>query len=184
MVIKKNRGFGHEQPHEGRTNDWITPPWIITAFDSLSIPPFFDLDPCASVTQPWPCAARSFTVADDGLAQEWTGRIWLNPPYGPHAAQWVRKLAAHGNGIALLFARTETRLWQDDIFPTASAFLFLRRRVSFHRPDGTLPKSNSGAPSVLIAWGDHCEWALRSLADRQIIPGAFLWNYRLEEDDE
>ena len=35
------------------------------------------------------------------LAQPWTGRVWMNPPYSA-ATAWVTKFIDHRNGIALL----------------------------------------------------------------------------------
>lgn len=163
-------GFGHERGYVGETNDWITPRWILDAFG----PNYFDLDPCASVTQPWPTARRMYTIDDDGLSKPWLGNVWLNPPYGPHTATWVRRLADHGTGIALIFARTETRLWQDEIFPTADGFLFLNGRVTFYRPDGSRPRNSGGAPSALIAWGNDNRARLIDLCDNGLLPGAFM----------
>ena len=51
-------GFGHEAPFEGATNDWITPKYIIDALGP------FDLDPCASASQPWSCAVLSYSPPD------------------------------------------------------------------------------------------------------------------------
>jgi hypothetical protein len=65
----------------------------------------------------------------------------------------MEKMAVHQNGIALLFARTETKGFQDLVFPYSSGMLFLRGRLKFHRLDGSLA-STSQAPSVLIAYGD------------------------------
>ncbi len=179
----KNRagrdGFGHERPDEGITNDWITPKWIIDAFDgyaqeNLDKPQYFDLDPCSSITQPWICARDAYTVEQDGLRQNWYGTVWCNPPYGSHAEKWVKKLAQHGNGIALIFARIETKLWQDYIFPSASGYLFPRGRFQFAKPDGTTPKSSSGAPSALIAWGGENRDCLIEMVDSGKIPGVFM----------
>ena len=177
--MSKKDGFGHEKPYEGDTNDWITPRWIIKAFDEYSIryfdkPNFFDLDPCASITQPWACARDAYTVEQNGLLQNWYGNVWCNPPYGPNTEKWVRRLAEHGSGVALIFARIETALWQDWIFPTASGFLFPRRRIQFSRPNGETPKSSSGAPSAIIAWGNDNREALIELCDTGAIDGAFL----------
>jgi hypothetical protein len=168
-------GFGHEKPREGETNDWITPRWVVDAFNSLRGGEwFFDLDPCSSMTQPWPTAKRGITVAKDGLNAKWEGTVWCNPPYGPHTKHWVTKLARHGDGVALIFARLETKLWQDDIFPTASGFLFPRRRITFARPDGTVPKATAGAPSAFVAFGGECRDALIKLVADGTIDGAFL----------
>lgn len=170
----KADGFGHELPFEGKTNDWITPKWIIDAFNSHAGYEYFDLDPCASETQPWQCAKCSYTVKDDGLSKPWFGNVFLNPPYGPHTIKWVEKLIRHKTGIALIFARVETKLWQDGIFPTASGYLFPRRRIQFALPNGTTPKSSSGAPSALIAWGNQNRGMLIELCDSGLIEGAYM----------
>ncbi len=128
------------------THDWLTPPEIIAALGA------FDLDPCASEHQPWRTAAQQFTIRDDGLSKPWAGRVWCNPPYGPFAAKWLERLADHGNGIAFVFARTETAAFQNHVWPKASGVLFLRGRVSFRLPGGGRA-GPAGAPSVLIAYG-------------------------------
>lgn len=175
MTLLKKDGFGHENPYEGDSNDWITPKWIIDGLTVRIGAPSFDLDPCASLTQPWPCANRHYTVQDDGLLSEWAGGVWLNPPYGPHTATWIEKMAKYPDGgIALIFARTETRLWQEHIFPTASGFLFPNKRIAFYRPDGTLPKSSSGAPSALISWGEDFRERLMDAWEKGTVPGSFL----------
>jgi len=172
----KQDGFGHERGFQGETNDWITPKWLLNL---LGGPDFFDLDPCASETQPWPTAKRHYTVKDNGLIQPWEGNIFLNPPYGPHTQVWVRKLVDHyrsggDGGIALIFARVETQLWQSVIFPTAHAYVFPRGRINFARPDGTIPRQSSGAPSALIAWGDKNRDRLFSLIAERKLQGAFF----------
>src|SRR5689334_16014213 len=94
------------------TDDRITPKWLV---DRLGL---FDLDPCQSMTQPWPCARRGFTVRDDGLTLPWgSAEVWLNPPYGIETGKWLSRLAAHGNGMALVFARTETRMFFNSVWP-------------------------------------------------------------------
>lgn len=162
-------GFSHDPHYEGETNDWITPKYIIDAFGIG----WFDLDPCASVTQPWSCARKAYTIEQDGLLRPWLGNVWLNPPYGPRTKKWVSKLATHGTGVALIFARTDTALWHNEIFPTADALLFVKGRLRFHRPDGSLGSGgNAGAPSCLIAWGKKNSSALERV--RVAVPGALI----------
>jgi hypothetical protein len=169
-MAKKKGGFSHDPHYEGITDDWITPKYIIDAFGIG----WFDLDPCASVTQPWSCARKAFTVEQDGLSYKWWGNVWCNPPYGPRAKFWIRRSAEHGQGIAFIFARTDTYLWQDDIFPTADGYLFMKGRVSFYMPNGQLhPQGNAGAPSALIAWGNDNRNKLIELVDSGLIEGAF-----------
>lgn len=80
-------------------------------------------------------------------------RVWLNPPFGRAAAKWLRKLADHGNGIALIPARTETAMFTESVWQRADAVLFLHGRPHFHRPDGSRAAFNSGAPICLVAYG-------------------------------
>lgn len=112
------------------THDWLTPPEILQALGD------FDLDPCASEHQPWRTAREQLTIRDDGLARPWAGRVWCNPPYGPFAARWLERCADHGNAVAFVFARTETTVFQEQVWPKADAVLFLRGRVSFRLPGG------------------------------------------------
>ena len=143
------------------TDSWITPKWLI---DRLGP---FDLDPCACDPQPWPCASRQYTEAENGLLRPWEGMVWCNPPYGKRATDWLNRLALHGNGIALVFARTETQAFFRDVWPRADLLLFMKGRLTFNRPDGSAPPTghNSGGPSVLIAYGEQASRRLEENAD-------------------
>lgn len=65
----------------------------------------------------------------------------------------MRKLADHGNGIALIPARTETVMFYETVWAYADAILFVRGRPHFHTVDGKRAPFNSGAPICLIAYG-------------------------------
>lgn len=98
----------------------------------------------------------------DGLTKKWIGRVWLNPPYSrPLIEQFVKRLAEHGNGIALLFNRCDSKMFQDVIFEKATAMKFLRNRIRFFRPDGTRGDS-PGCGSILIAFGEENAEILRT----------------------
>lgn len=139
-------------------DEWLTPPELLAKLGD------FDLDPCAPVSPPWRTAARQFSVHDDGLKQPWKGRVWLNPPYGREADRWLQRLVEHGNGLALIFARTETEMFFERVWAHAHAVLFLRGRLTFHHVDGRKAAANGGAPSVLIAYGANNVDTLKSLA--------------------
>jgi len=139
--------LGNETTVSG-TDVWLTPPHILEALGP------FDLDPCASEHRPWDTARIHYTIKDDGLSQAWSGRVWCNPPYGPKMAPFLEKLATHpGGGVALVFARTETRAFFDHVWDKATGILFLKGRLKFHKPDGELG-GTAGSPSVLIAYGE------------------------------
>jgi hypothetical protein len=145
----------HETPTLNRTNDWITPKYIINALGT------FVLDPCACDQQPWPTAARMLTRASNGLRQPWGGRVWLNPPYGKQLHRWMLRMAEHNDGIALIFARTETKAFTQAVWGKAAGLLFLEGRIHFHYPDGQKAAGNAGAPSVLVAYGKENAKILR-----------------------
>lgn len=146
--------IGSHQRTVGKSQTHLTPPWIIERLGP------FDLDPCAAVGQPWPTAARHFTIEDDGLSQRWFGRVWCNPPFDRYqVGRWVEKLADHGDGFLLVHARTETD-WFEPVWRRAHALLFLSDRLHFHRVDGTRQRANSGAPVVIAAFGLECQCRL------------------------
>lgn len=129
------------------TDVWLTPPNLINSLGE------FDLDPCCPNNLTWKTAKTFYSLENnqDGLSLEWNGRIWLNPPY----SNWVRfieKLKIHGNGIALIFARTETKGFFEHVWNDADSILFLKRRVKFIKSDLS-ETGSSTAPSVLIAYG-------------------------------
>lgn len=138
------------------TDEWYTPKEIIDALGK------FDLDPCAPVNPLWDTAEIMYNKAHDGLNREWKGRVWLNPPYSrPLIEQFIKKMANHGNGIALLFNRCDSKMFQDIILEKATAMKFLRNRIRFFRPDGT--RGNSpGCGSILIAFGEENAEILRT----------------------
>jgi hypothetical protein len=155
------RGMGGHHRAVGKSDEWYTPRHV---FDALGL--VFDLDPAAPTGGvPWVPAARHFSIEDDGLAQPWSGRVWLNPPYGQNTATWIRKLAAHGDGIALVFARTDTA-WFHEVAPAAHALCFLEGRLTFIPADPACiadsrpAMANAGAPSLLIGFGSECAEAI------------------------
>lgn len=136
----------------GSTVEWYTPPEI---FEALKLT--FDLDPCAPPGGlPWVPARRFYSRADDGLARPWTGRVWLNPPYGRGIEQWMGKLAAHGDGITLVHARTNTVWWREAL-SAATAVCFIAGGVRFvSDARGTRPPGASPMGAVLLAYGVPC----------------------------
>lgn len=148
-------GMGSHQSAAAKSVTWLTPKPIL---DALGTWEGFDLDPCAAPDpRPWPTAWRMNSLADgDGLAIEWDGRIWCNPPYtNSDVGKWLDRLATHGRGTALIFARTETENFQRHVWQRASGLLFLSGRLFFHHADGTPAQHNAGAPSVLCAYGQE-----------------------------
>lgn len=160
-------GIGGHQSAAADSETWLTPPGLLGQLGE------FDLDPCAAPEpRPWPTAAEHWTRADSPLNRPWHGRVWLNPPYGgPHIlGPWMRRMAEHGKGTALIFARTETAVFFSCVWDRSTAIKFIAGRLTFHRADGTLSSFNSGAPSCLIAYGLSDAKRLRATT----MPGKFI----------
>ena len=80
----KRKGIGgHQRGFTGQTVEWLTPPEIVKAVGP------FDLDPCTPPNMPWRTATVMLSAPADGLAEEWFGAVWLNPPYGPDTGKWL-----------------------------------------------------------------------------------------------
>lgn len=155
--------------HEGQTNTWFTPQEIVTTLGP------FDLDPCTQTFRPYDTAARHICedAGECGLASKWEGRVWLNPPYGKAIPKWLGKLADHGNGIALVFSRTETG-WGQAMIGRADAVNFIKGRIAFIRKDGK-PSTNAGTGSMLLAFGRENVEAIKRL------PGVIFMQNALHE---
>jgi hypothetical protein len=139
--------FNQHTLNEKTENEWLTPPEIIHYLGP------FDLDPCAPEVRPWETAKRYYTKQDDGLYMEWTGRVWLNPPYRPEIDRWFHKMSLHKSGLAICFVRTDTRWFQRYVFDRAHSILFFSSRVVFCTKDGAKAKNNAGGPVCVVSWG-------------------------------
>lgn len=127
-------------------DEWLTPKYLIDVLGP------FDLDPCSPINRPWQTASTHYTINDNGLNQLWYGSVWCNPPYGNETKKWLNKCAKHKNAIALIFARTETKMFFDSVWDKADALFFIKGRIKFFHVDGT-EGGPAGAPSVLVAYG-------------------------------
>ena len=148
-------------------NEWFTPvEYIEKARDVLGE---IDLDPAThEMAQETVRAAHYFTKEDDGLAQEWHGCVWLNPPYAqPLISQFVDKLVeefAIGRvtaAILLTHNYTDTG-WFQKAAGLASALCFTRGRVKFYEPDGAIAAPTQG--QAFHYFGDDVDSFRRAFA--------------------
>jgi len=125
------------------TDDWPTPQDFFDRVAKEFGP--FDLDPCASAENAK--APKFYTQADDGLAQSWSGRVWMNPPYGRVIGQWMRKAYESSKQGALVVclvpSRTDTAWWHD--YAAKGEVRFIRGRLKFGNA-----KANAPFPSTLV----------------------------------
>ena len=115
-----------------RKSDWATPWALFRQWDAAQGP--FTLDVCA-VAGNAKCE-RFFSPEENGLEQAWSGKCWVNPPYGRAIGQWIAKAVAElrsgraSRVVCLLPARTDTAWWHDFVIPHGTVH-FLRGRVTF-----------------------------------------------------
>ena len=124
------------------SDDYYTPPWV---FESLGLT--FDTDPASPVGGiPWIPVKRYYTLIDDGLSQEWVGRVWLNPPFSK-PTPWVNRFLDHKNGIILV--PLSKSKWFNDLFNMAEAMVVLPPNLKFQTKNGLLAPIYM--PSALFA---------------------------------
>ncbi len=145
---------------------WLTPVEIVRSLGP------FDLDPATPQNgMPWRTATRMLKPSDDGLATFWpkSDFVWHNPPYGKGMGEWLKKAANHGNGLTLIFARTDTQAFHENVWrhPNATAVFFFEGRLQFCNPKGNKVGS-AGAASVLIAYGKKA----RARLEAAVLSGA------------
>jgi phage N-6-adenine-methyltransferase len=116
--------------------EWPTPAGVFAALDEQY---HFTLDACATPENAK--CERFFTREEDALRQEWTGSVFLNPPYGREIGAWLRKAwESSRNGatvVCLVPARTDTSWWH--AWCMKGNILFIRGRLRFGDAQNSAP---------------------------------------------
>lgn len=145
--------------HNSGENEWYTPPQYIAA--AREVMGEIDLDPASSeVAQKIVQAEQFFTKDDDGLQQDWCGRVWMNPPYsGDLVGKFAEKLAdAYDSNkvsaaVVLVNNATESK-WFQRLAASATAICFPRGRIRYLDSTGTPANSPLQGQAFLYFGGD------------------------------
>ena len=150
-----------KRPHVANNsgnNEWYTPAEYIEA--ARNAMGSIDTDPASNdIANKVVKAEKYYTIETNGLAHDWTGNVWMNPPYSSDLiSKFVEKLkeqrANYNQAIILVNNATETQ-WFYEIVKIASAVCFPKSRVKFYMPDG-----KTGAPlqgQAVLYVGDNYE---------------------------
>jgi phage N-6-adenine-methyltransferase len=128
------------------TGEWETPHVLFDELDRIY--GGFTLDPCASAESAK--CPRFFTRSDDGLSQPWSGKVFMNPPYGRQIGEWVKKAWEESQKgvlvVCLLPARVDTRWWHD--YARKGYVYFLQGRLKFG-----VARNSAPFPSAVVTFG-------------------------------
>lgn len=131
-----------EAMFSSKTDLWETPQDF---FDKLNEEFHFQTDVCA-LPENAKCK-HFYTPEQDGLAQEWNGSCWCNPPYGRQIGKWVQKASgSKATTVMLIPARTDTAWFHDYIYGKAEV-RFVRGRLKFGQAKNSAP-----FPSMVVVF--------------------------------
>lgn len=156
--------LGHA-PQTNESDERYTPQWI---FDGLGL--VFDLDPASPGQGAGDCvpATTKITKATNGLAVDWFGLVWLNPPFSA-STEWADKFVAHGNGVFL--GPVANSRWTHDLMSAAN-LIWLCRDFAFTHP--THAGRRSSMPLFMAAMGVLGTQGLRRLATKTSHQGTLV----------
>jgi phage N-6-adenine-methyltransferase len=165
----------HRKSHRARVNgwyEWYTPAEYIEA--ARAVLGTIDLDPASSeIAQTLVQAREFFTAERDGLAQQWHGNVWLNPPYSrDFIGRFIDKLLLEiragraQQAILLVHAYTDTEWFRRAA--AVSAALCLTKRIRFWSPDGRSNRSPTQGQAFLY-YGDNVDGFRKAFAGFGIV---------------
>lgn len=146
QISKRTEYTGHELlGNFADVDTWLTPRYLL---DQLGA---FDLDPCAAAQNPAWVAPRFYTKEHDGLRSEWSGRVFMNPPFS-NTIPWIERHADHLLGISLVPFRGESQVWRRVVWKRAQAIFLIHGRMRFCNPDGSTTTGRPLGSVALISW--------------------------------
>ena len=153
----------------GLSDEWYTPKYIFDALGAI-----FDMDVAAPISLEHVKTPTDTFITNRSLEREWKGLVWCNPPFGGRNGiiPWVEKMSYHGNGILLTPDRTSTDWWQDCAIKSKGV-LFVRSKIKFIKPDGSLGKQPS-VGTTLFAFGSQAVAHLLMAQENKL--GFFTFN--------
>ncbi len=150
----KVAGAGHVSQATGE-NEWYTPSEYIEL--AKQVMGRIDLDPAScELAQGTVKAKRYYTIEQDGLRQQWRGRVWMNPPYSKElCGLFIDKLINEINcgrvshACVLVNNATDT-MWCQKLLGISESVCFVSGRIRFIDKSGK--PANSPLQGQLVAY--------------------------------
>lgn len=154
-------------------NSWITPPHIIEL--ARQVMGSIDLDPASSARAQevvkatyWCGLDQPLSARRNGLALEWLGNVWLNPPYGRGLIEdWVDRVAGgegYDQAVVLANAATGT-IWFHTLLETCDAVCLTMGRLAFLHPETLKPVKGNNCAQAIFYFGTKTEVFAESFAE-------------------
>ena len=142
-------GAGGVRTQTSGEDEWYTPAEHIDL--ARKVLGSIDLDPASNkFAQRIVKAGTYFTAEDDGLAQEWCGAVWLNPPYSRGLMdKFIAKLRAEidakrTTAAVLLTHNFTDTAWFRAAWDLSKAVCFTYGRIKFYNEAGQGDSPTSG----------------------------------------
>ena len=125
------------------TDEWATPQDFFNRQNKIYGP--FDLDVCANKENAkW---LNYFDRSINGLIQDWSGKCWMNPPYGKEIKKWMEKAYNESKKgvfvVCLVPSRTDTKWFHE--YALKGEIVFIKGRLKFGGAKNSAP-----FPSALV----------------------------------
>lgn len=133
---------------DGNQESYTPKEYIQSAYDVMGT---IDVDPASNpFAQGTVKAGTYYSLEDNGLAHEWRGTVFLNPPYShPEISHFIEKLCEEfeagrtTEAILLTNNNTDTKWWHRAATVSA-AVCFTAGRINFYQEDGKITQPTNG----------------------------------------
>jgi len=126
-------------------NEWFTPPCYIES--ARKVMGSIDLDPASNDhAQKTVMADTFYTIGNSGLEKEWTGNIWINPPYSAKEIKlFVDKfLSSDFDQAVVLTNNSADTSWFVNLARSCNFMCFTSGRIKFHNKEGEQSAPTNG----------------------------------------
>lgn len=192
-IISQSEATGYGRP-DGGDNEWFSPPSVVEV--ARAVMGGIDLDPASNaIANRVVRATTYYTEQENGLLQDWRGRVFMNPPFGgrvpgpggktiPIKRAFMDKLGRHLEDesvpeAVVVSPNDFTPAWGNTIRAQVAAICVMPRHHSantsttFWKPVGA--NDSGGAPSSAYYFGPNADLFMRLCRVADIAHGGVIW---------